>query len=249
MRAPYIVAALALLVIGGTRPATAQSAPDRVQISVNGGVQLSSGTFDTSTAQPVYLENAVIGTTYQIRRGIAIDGGIGIRIAGDFGVGVTVSSVMAKKDADVSATVPHPFFFNRPRTVSGTASGQRRDELATHVQAIYTLHPNGKVDVALAAGPSFFQVHQDVVTGITFSDTYPYDTATFTSASSQRVSANGTGFNAGVDVGWRLSQHAGIGGGARFSRAKVSLAMPNSTTTVSVDAGGVQLAGGLRLYF
>ena len=250
MRAPHLIAAIALIACGPARYASAQSAAgDRFRVSVNGGVQASSSTFTTSASQPVYLEDAVIDTSYPIRRGIAVDSGVSIRLVGGFGVGVSVSSVMANKDADVSATVPHPFFFNKPRTVSGTALGQRRDELATHVQLIYTLRPSPKVDVALAAGPSFFQVHQEVVTGITFTDTYPYDTATLTSASSQRVSANTTGFNVGADVGWRLARHAGLGGLVRFSKATVSLTMPNETRTVSSDAGGVQAAGGLRLYF
>jgi hypothetical protein len=47
----------------------------------------------------------------------------------------------------------------------------------------------------------------------------------------------------------RLARHAGVGASVRFSRANVSLTMPNSTTTVSTDAGGTQLAGGLRLFF
>lgn len=250
MRARHVIAAIALIACGPARDASAQSAADgRFRVSLNGGVQVSSSTFTTSASQPVYLENAVVDTTYQIRRGIAADGGISVRLAGGFGVGVSVSSMMANRDADVSATVPHPFFFNRPRTVSGTAPGQRRDELATHLQLIYTLRPSARVDVALAAGPSFFQVHQDVVTGITFTNTYPYDAATFTSASSQRVSANQTGFNFGADVGWRPARHAGIGGLVRFSKATVSLTMPKGTRAVSSDAGGIQAAGGLRLYF
>ena len=248
MRATDALTALALIACVPARAAFAQSG-DRIRISVNGGVQASSSTFTTSASQPVYLEHAVIDATHQIRSGIVADAGIGIRLAGGFGIGVAVSSVMAKKDADVSAAVPHPFFFNRPRTVTGTASGTRRDELATHLQLIYTIHPGDKVDVVLAAGPSFFQVHQDVVTSIAFSDSYPNDTAALTSATTQRVTANSTGFNVGVDVGWRLARHAGLGGVIRLSQAAVTLTVPNGARTVSSDAGGLQAAGGLRLYF
>jgi hypothetical protein len=150
----------------------------------------------------------------------------------------------------VSAAVPHPFFFKTPRSISGTAPALHREELVTHIMGIYTLHPGRALDIALSAGPSFFTVRQDVVSDITFSDTYPYDAPAFTSAATQRVkSSNTTGFNVGADVDLRLARHAGLGGSAKFSKATVPLSVPNSSTTVSVDAGGTQIAGGLRIYF
>lgn len=248
MRASRI-AAMAVLVAAGTAGrAHAQGADDRFRISADAGVQFSSIAFDTAATRLIYLENASLNTSYKVRRGLLGDGGISIRLAGGFGIGVAVSSLTAKHDADVSAAVPHPFFFKTPRTVTGTAPGLRRQELAVHVQGVYILHPRSSVEVILAAGPTFFQVRQDVVTDIAFTDVYPYDAPAFTSASTQRVTASKTGFNAGADVGVRLSHHAGLGGGVRFSRAVVDLAVPNGAT-VSSDAGGAQVAGGLRLYF
>jgi hypothetical protein len=238
-----------LLALGCAATASAQADRDRVRISVDAGAQLSSIAFDATATKPVYLESAAIVGSYRIRRSVLAGGGVSIRLAGDVGVGVTVTSSMAQHDTDVSASVPHPFFFRTPRTVTGTAPGLRHDELTVHLQGIYTVRPSAKVDVAVSAGPSFFQVRQDVVTDIAFSDVYPYDTATYTSATTQRVSANKIGFNAGVDVGLRLSRHAGLGAGARFSTAKVTLTMPNGGAAVSTDTGGAQIAGGLRLYF
>jgi len=252
MRAPRsLTAAIVLLALGRAAQASAQATAerDRIRISVNGGVQLSSIAFDTSAMRAVYLENAIIDTSYKTRVGPAVDGGVSVRIAGNVGVGVTVSAFTATHDANVSAAIPHPFFFKTPRTVTGTATGLRRDELVAHLLGIYAFRPTANVDVFVSAGPSFFRVRQAVVDDVSFRDTYPYDTPTFTSAASQRVSGQRTGFNAGADIGLRLSRHAGVGGSVRFSRAVVSLVMPNSTATTSVDAGGVQLLGGLRLYF
>ncbi|MGH9140597.1 MAG: hypothetical protein ACRD2I_05585 [Vicinamibacterales bacterium] len=245
-----IIGAVALLAIAS--PARAQSpvGSDRIRINVDAGAQFSSVAFDTSATKAVYIENAVIDASYKISHGLAIDGGVSIRLAGDVSVGVTVSSFTGRADAAVSAAIPHPFFFRMPRTISGTASGLHRDELVTHIQGIYTLHPRRTLDVALSAGPSLFSVRQDVVTNVAFTDTYPFDAPAYTSAASQRVTASNTvGFNVGADVGLRLSRHAGVGASVRFSRATVSLTVPNSTTTVSADAGGTQIAGGLRMYF
>jgi hypothetical protein len=158
--------------------------------------------------------------------------------------------VTANADAAVSAAIPHPFFFKTPRNITGTAAALHHDELVTHILGIYTLHPGRAVDVALSVGPSFFRVRQDVVTDVAFTDTYPFDTPAFTSAGSRRVTASNTvGFNVGADVGLRLARHAGVGASVRFSSAVVSLTVPNSAATVSADAGGTQIAGGLRMYF
>jgi hypothetical protein len=250
MRAAHHRAALALIIaLAATGRASAQSADrGRLRINIDAGGQFSSNTVDTTTTKPVYLENASIHASDEVRRGLLADAGVSLRIAGDFAVGVTASWFMAKNDADISASVPHPFFFRTPRTVTGTTS-LRREELAAHIQAIYTIHANRSVDVALSGGPSFFQLRQDVVTDIAFADIYPYDAPTFTSASTQRVSASHIGFNAGVDVSVRLSRHAGLGGGVRFSKATIDMTVPNGGGTVSVDAGGAQAIGGLRLYF
>jgi hypothetical protein len=242
--------ALAALAWPSLVSAQAATGTDRIRVSVNGGVQLSSIGFDSSAAKTVYLETAVIGGSYDVTHGLAIDGGVSVRLAGNVGVALAVSSFMQEHDAAVSAAIPHPFFFRTPRTITGTAPSLRHDEVVTHLQGSYTLHPSRRVDLLLSAGPSFFHVRQEVVTDIAFTDTYPYDAPAFTSASAQRVTAkNKVGYNAGADVGMRLARHAGVGASVRFSRANVSLAMPSGTATVSMDAGGTQVTGGLRLYF
>lgn len=246
-RAAPVVALVVALAAAGR--ASAQSADtDRLRINVDAGGQFSSNAVDTTTTKAVYLENASIHTTDEVRRGVLADAGIGYRIAGRVAVGVTASWFMAKNDGAISASVPHPFFFKTPRTLTGTASLQREERVA-HVQGIYTIPASRSVEIALSGGPSFFQVRQDVVTDIVFGDVYPYDAPTFTSASTQRVSGNHVGFNAGVDFAVRLSRHAGLGGGVRFSKATVDLAVPNGGGTISVDAGGAQAVGGLRLFF
>ncbi len=133
---------------------------------------------------------AVIDASYKMSHGLAIDGGVSIRRAGDVSVGVTVSSFSGKINAAVSAAIPHPFFFRMPRTIAGTASGVHRDEFVTHLQGIYTLHPRRALTVALSAGPSVFSVRQDVVTDVAFTDSYPFDAPAYTSAASQRVTAS-----------------------------------------------------------
>jgi hypothetical protein len=91
-------------------------------------------------------------------------------------------------------------------------------------------------------------IEQTLVTDVEYSEAYPYDTAEFTGASTRRASRSATGFNAGADVTWMFSRQVGAGGLVQFSRARANVS-PGEGRTIAVDAGGVQFAGGLRLFF
>jgi hypothetical protein len=249
MRAIIGLTAAAILMGPGVRIAGAQSGNwnDRIRVSVNVGAQLTSTTFSAATTKPVYAETATITTNYDIRRGLSFDSGLLYRLTGNFGVGVALSTFGKKSDASITGSIPHPFFFNTPRTITGTASLQRT-ETVLHIQAAYVV-VSKKWDVAIAAGPSIFNVSQDLVTDANYTEVYPYDTATFQSAVTTRPSATKLGFNAGVDVGYRFSRSIGVGGLVRFSRATVDFPLAGSASGVSLDAGGPQAAGGVRFYF
>jgi hypothetical protein len=251
MRAlPRAVVAIGwLTTLAGVGMSAQGPAQPRFRVSVNAGVQPSTQSFDGTTQHPVYLENSVIHTTYDVGGGLLFDGGAALRIAGAFGIGVVVSRFSQAKDATVDAALPHPFFFSAPRSITGPANGLRREELATHLQAVYVVRPTNTIDIALAAGPSFFRVNQALVDDITYRDTYPYDVPVFTAALSKQVSSHKTGFNASADVGVRLGRNVGVGGLVRYSRAALEFIAPNSSAIVNADAGGLQLAGGVRLYF
>jgi hypothetical protein len=106
----------------------------------------------------------------------------------------------------------------------------------------------GPVQVSLFAGPSFFSVEQDLVTTVTFTQDFPFDTASFVSAETRRHSESVTGYHLGVDATFFFTRHIGVGGLVRVSRASVDLASADGGL-VPVDLGGVQLSGGLRLGF
>jgi hypothetical protein len=248
MRASHRTAVALLVMLGAAHRGSAQTKTDRLRITIDAGGQFSSNTVDVTTTKPVYLENATIRTSDEVRRGLLADAGISWRLFGHVAVGVTGSWFTANHDGDITAAVPHPFFFKSPRTITGSTK-LRREERAVHVQALYRIHASRAVDVVLSGGPSFFQVRQDVATDIAFGDTYPYDAPALTSASTQQVSGSHAGFNAGVDLSVKLWRHAGLGGGVRFSRATVNVVVPSSVATVSLDAGGAQAIGGLRLNF
>jgi hypothetical protein len=150
--------------------------------------------------------------------------------------------------ASTTSSVPHPFFFDTPREVVGDATGVKRTETAAHVQAQYLINTGGRLRIVLSAGPSFFNVEQDLVSEIIVNETYPFDTAAFGSAVKAAAKGSAVAFNAGADVMWMFGRTVGAGGLIRFSKATVDLDAPNNRT-LSVDAGGFFAGGGIRFVF
>ena len=117
-----------------------------------------------------------------------------------------------------------------------------------HVQASWTVTVNEAIEVAVFGGPTFFSITQDLVTDVQFTQTYPFDTATYTGATTDRQSESKVGFNVGADVSFFFSGHVGVGWLARFSRATIDVPTQDGGA-VAVESGGFQTGGGLRLRF
>ena len=243
-----LLVGLATLV--STAPARAQSSAwtDRGYVTVNGGLKATPSTF-ASTVHPIaFVEPATLDTSYRVKAAPAFDVAVGVRVWRNLAIGADVSRFSRQDAADVQAQVPNPFYFGRPRSVSGSASGLSRVETALHVQAIWMIPVSDRWQVAVSGGPSLFNVEQDLVEDITVTQTYPFDTATFASAVSNTQKHSGVGFNAGVDVTRLLSRHVGIGAAVNFSHARVNMPAADDTT-LEVDAGGATVGGGIRLRF
>jgi len=108
--------------------------------------------------------------------------------------------------------------------------------------------PFQAVDMKVMGGPTFFNVKQDFVSGVSITETYPFDTAAFGNATTKQVSDTAVGFNAGVDIARPLSSNIGIGALIRYSRADVKFD-DRDIGQQTVKAGGFELAGGVRVKF
>jgi hypothetical protein len=225
--------------------ARAQNAwTDRGYVNISGWYQPASASFAESVQPIDFAEASVVNTSYKTGATPGFDVGGGIRVWRNLAVGLDGSRFSKTTSGAVSAQVPHPFFFNRARSVSGDASGLTRDETAVHVQALWMVPLRDRWQLALAGGPSWFSVGQDLVSDVTVTQIYPYDTSTFAGATTVHRAHSQIGFNAGADVSYLLRPHVGLGIGAMFSHASVPL-----DNTVSVDAGGAHVGGGIRFRF
>ena len=249
----HVIVLIVLAGLGVPALARAQSGagavvPFRGFVSVDGLFQATSNDFDTAVTFRANAEDGEFTTDYTLRNGPAFDVSGGAMVWRQLGVGVGVSRFSRDTPARLTAEVPHPFFFNRPREVSGGVGGLKREELAFHVQArgVFPLSP--RLQLAVFGGPSFFKVKQGVVTAFDYDETYPYDTATFRSATTDEVDESVIGFHAGADVSYFFTQNVGVGGILRYAGASVDITAPDGDT-VDVSVGGLQVGAGLRLRF
>jgi len=225
---------------------------DRGFVFGNFAFQIQGNKTVTSTATPdVYGEKATIEAAQVIKgQGPTFDVGGGVRVYRNLSLGVAYSQLSTTGEAALSASVPHPLLYDRPRTTSGTATGLTHKEQQIHVFAMWMIPATEKFDVGVFGGPTFFQLKQDVVGLGTppFSEVgSPYTSVTMNATQSQ-VSASKVGFNIGADVTYKFTKTFGAGGFARYSTAKVPVT-PTGGSTVQIPVGGMQIGGGIRIRF
>ena len=255
--------AAAVLTLTGVAPSHAQQPAGnaRAFISINGGLQALTGSFSESVDLPesggVYREvlsaaaaqeQARFESDYRYRTGPLFDVSGGVRISPYFALGAGISWFNTEETASVSAQLPHPLYFNRNRSISGVSSPLTRSEMAVHLQAHVVVPATNSLTVMGFAGPTFFNVEQQLVTDVNFVHTYPFDTATFSSAVASRESSSAIGFNVGADVTYYFTDHVGIGWFTRYSRATLKLPSAGNGT-LDIKPGGLHAAGGLRWRF
>jgi hypothetical protein len=216
-------------------------------IMVNGGYQVAGHDFEQVSTLRANAEDGSFTTDYEVKSGPSFDVAGGANVWRRLAVGVGVTRYSRSTPSTLNGSVPHPFFFSRPRTVSGDVGGLKREELAVHVQAIATAPVGDRLQILAFGGPSFFRVKQGVVSTFTWSESYPFDEASFSSATTVDTDGSKLGYNVGADVGFFFSRRVGVGGTIRFSAATVEMDVAGGTH--EVKAGGVQAGGGLRLRF
>ena len=249
MRRARVLAMSAAAVLAITTPAAAQSAPSRLVVTLNGGIQTAGpGLSDHFEFATDPIETAKVDVQYPAKPSVLIDGGVGLRLWKNLGVGVAVSHATVDGTAQIDAQIPHPLQIDQPREVNGEQDGITRAETGVHVQLQVSVPMASRLTLVLSGGPSRLDVEQEIVTDVLYDQTYPFDAATFRSATTRRSKASVTGFNVGGDLQWMLSRNIGLGGMVRYIRGSVDLETQNNRQ-ISVRAGGLQAGGGIRIGF
>jgi hypothetical protein len=246
------------LLLASTSPALAQatrrSAPpvrsqSRFYAGVDFGVQAGGETVTDTVTSPVNGETARFSTPYEAKMGALLGVFVDVHVWQYLSAGISFTGYASPADTQVTGSIPHPFFFNRARELQGDVPGVERSESGVHLQLRALLPVSRTVQVSVFGGPSFYQLEQDVVTSVRWTESYPFDMVSFTSAGTETRSESGTGFNVGADVAYFLGRHFGVGGRAQYSTATVGLPSGSGTGSIDTKAGGLQAGGGVRFRF
>jgi hypothetical protein len=251
LRVTTVACAAALLAASFVSPSSAHaqaSGDARLRLGINFGRQGASPDFSTTSVLTVNEEDGELSSSYAGDGGSLFDVGGDVAVWRKLSFGLAVSRTSGSSDVDVSASVPHPFFFDRQRTVDGNKSGLDSRETAVHVQVMWQVPLGNDLELRVFAGPTFFSVRRDIISDVEYSETYPFDTATYTDATVTSASKSTVGFNAGADIAYYFQPAIGVGGLVRVARGTADLPLPGGGSA-SVKADGVQGAAGLRVRF
>ena len=229
-------------------PATAQAWPQRMWVTVSGGLQnAAAGGFSDSFTLQQYTETGQVAVHAPVKNGGLFAGSFGVRVWQRLGVGFMVTRSTSTGTATIDASIPHPLYDNQPRSISGS-SPTHHNETGAHVQLAMLLPLSPRIRVILSGGPSMLKVEQTVVSNVQYSQSYPYDTASFTSATASLANDTVIGFNVGGDVAWMFSKSLGAGMMAQYAGGTAKL-NAGGGRTVSVKAGGACVGAGIRASF
>jgi hypothetical protein len=196
----------------------------------------------------VFAEAGSISTNYGKHSGVGFNAFYAQPVAGPIGVGAGVDYFVHSPNATVDARVPHPFFFNQLREATFETSGLSANEAAINFDGVWMPQPSGSLKIMIFGGPTIFHVSQTVVTDVVLNSQYPFDTVTITGVKTATRTSNPFGFHLGGDVAYFFNRSTGIGGGVRFSHAKLKFDNDSGVTTTG-QAGGASVVAGVRFRF
>ena len=219
----------------------------KVFVTINGLYQPGEETIEQTTTFTVYDETATTGASQNVKNGGGMfDIGGGYR-TNRYGIGIAYTRFKSTNSAAISGSIPHPIFFDQPRTVSSTLDGLEHTEHVVHLQAYYFVPIAEKMDVGVFIGPSFFSVRQDYVTGLNaFTESSDFSTVAIPTGRGTAEDSP-VGFNIGGEVTYSITRNIAGAFLLRFSRANADLDFDGATH--SWKAGDVQVGAGIRLRF
>jgi hypothetical protein len=240
---------------GARKPAPRKPAPPQTSAVwkgrgfavVSAGAQLAAPGYTSSAVFTLHAEEATLNANATIDPGVAFGARGGMRVWKNMAIGAGLELASTGQTLAVTGRLPHPFMFNEFRDVEGTASGIGRTETLVAFEVSWLFALARRVDMFVFGGPAYINIRQDMATRIQFTESYPYDTATFTGVETARMSGGGVGATAGADVSYLMTKHVGIGGEVRYSYASTTL--KPSGQSVKVGLGGLQVAFGARFLF
>jgi hypothetical protein len=202
--------------------------------------------FDATDSITTLFEQETRTTGYTPSRLPGIEVAIGGELRRNLLLSGSIVGAFGRGTANVSAEIPHPILYARPRSLTGEVTSERIDT-AIHIVVGRVLHRSAGYELIVGAGPSFFIVKQQLLDRLEYDETYPYDEVRFTGATVARHMAQAFGANGEVDFVKPFSRTAALQVTARYSYGLAKFDVGDSR--IESETGQAQISGGLRLAF
>ncbi len=242
-----ILLVLAPSIVRGQDEPDSSQAKRKIQIFVHGSYQPTARTFEVGSSSTQFLELGSTRGTYSGGTGTAFEFGGAFALTTKFALLGSLEAVKVGHDANLDVSVPHPLFFDRPRTASMAVDGLEHSELAVHLGFAYRIAV-ARVEIDLFVGPSIFSTETEVIEEAISASEYPFDDLSLTGASRVTMKDIAIGFNTGAGIAYYVTESIGVSFMARFSQAAIEV-MPDGSEAVSFTAGGLRAGGGIRFRF
>jgi opacity protein-like surface antigen len=235
------------------QPAPAASTPSsssgsKAFIAVHFGGQAGSSSLRDVFTFTQYDETATVTTDQDYGGGVLFNIEGGYKFGARWAAGVAFSRTGGNADSRVTAVIPHPQIFDAPRTATFDTADTNHSERAAHFFLAYLFPVNDAFEMRVFAGPSVINVHHDLVSAVTFTETAPFTTVTITGTTNQEASKTVGAFHVGLGGTYAVTDRVGVDGFFRFARRTVDLPGVGSGTA-EIKAGGAQFGVGLRVGF
>ena len=151
-------------------PVKTESWPELVFIDVGGGYHFNTFDVSETRTEPYFAETKSWTASYSLGNAPTFAFGGGVRAWHNLVVAATFTSFKDEEPSNITGSVPNPFFFNKPRSFSGTSDPLTHQEQTVHVSAIWRVRVSPKLEVGVGGGPSFISLQQDFVKDVEFTE-------------------------------------------------------------------------------
>jgi hypothetical protein len=248
--------ALALALVGGGLASAQDAQPvssvtgykpqgeSRIEVGLAFAQVLGSSSFSGTQTIRDYAEDGTFKSSYDV--GGAPGGAFDLQynLNDKFGVKAGAEFFSRASTGTFEAVVPHPFFFSRPRTATGTEEDLGFSESAYSLTAVYR-GGSGKWRWSVEGGPALFNVKASLADRMTLAESYPYDTLAYGGVATSEKSTSPFGFAVGLEVGRQVTNSVAVVVQGRFTQGKSDIDVNGQN--LSITAGGGQVRVGLRL--
>ena len=219
----------------------------RIFVAINGLYQPGEETIEQTASYSVYDETATASAIQTVKNGGGMfDFGGGYR-TNRYGIGISYTQFKSNNSASISASIPHPIFFDRPRTASTTLDGLEHTEHVVHVAGLLLRARRQEDGRRRVHRPVVFQRHA----GLRHRPQRFTESSNFATVSlpvgAAPVKDSPVGFNIGGELTYTITPNVAGAFLLRFSRANADFEFEGATTSMNV--GNVQVGGGVRLRF